>query len=101
MMIALPLAGDGLYPGLPTERCPCRSGPSEWEMSVGQTAYEVRHGRHRAEHVNDEQKASFSCGDWIRFDGPRDRQIDRKSTRLNSSHRCISYAVFCLKKKKE
>src|ERR1017187_10671284 len=26
-------------------------------------------------------------------------QIDRKSTRLNSSHRCISYAVFCLKKK--
>src|SRR5437763_16827773 len=27
-------------------------------------------------------------------------QQDRKSTRLNSSHRCISYAVFCLKKKK-
>src|SRR5437762_4421642 len=26
---------------------------------------------------------------------------DRKSTRLNSSHRCISYAVFCLKKKTE
>src|SRR5207248_4470662 len=26
--------------------------------------------------------------------------IDRKSTRLNSSHRTISYAVFCLKKKK-
>src|SRR5437762_8641719 len=24
--------------------------------------------------------------------------VDRKSTRLNSSHRCISYAVFCLKK---
>src|SRR5215210_9090948 len=38
---------------------------------------------------------------------PRDRRRrsrpgrgDRKSTRLNSSHRCISYAVFCLKKKK-
>src|SRR5437762_11078854 len=26
---------------------------------------------------------------------------DRKSTRLNSSHRCISYAVFCLKKIKK
>src|SRR5437762_7674642 len=26
---------------------------------------------------------------------------DRKSTRLNSSHRCISYAVFCLKKKRK
>src|SRR5437762_5155730 len=25
-------------------------------------------------------------------------KTDRKSTRLNSSHRCISYAVFCLKK---
>src|SRR5437879_7526141 len=28
------------------------------------------------------------------------RNEDWKSTRLNSSHRCISYAVFCLKKKK-
>src|SRR2546426_9390660 len=30
----------------------------------------------------------------------RDCQEDRKSTRLNSSHLVISYAVFCLKKKK-
>src|SRR3712207_8495645 len=29
-----------------------------------------------------------------------DNRIDRKSTRLNSSHANISYAVFCLKKKK-
>src|SRR5437763_3370951 len=41
-----------------------------------------------------------------RFLGAGDRQRqgngpDRKSTRLNSSHRCISYAVFCLKKKKK
>src|SRR5439155_3958641 len=28
------------------------------------------------------------------------RHVDRKSTRLNSSHVAISYAVFCLKKKK-
>src|SRR5947208_13125028 len=27
-------------------------------------------------------------------------RVDRKSTRLNSSHQIISYAVFCLKKKK-
>src|SRR5256885_4435699 len=32
---------------------------------------------------------------------PRGRVIDRKSTRLNSSHLVISYAVFCLKKKKK
>src|SRR3989442_7977303 len=40
------------------------------------------------------------------FDGAdvvlhRDRHADRKSTRLNSSHVRISYAVFCLKKKKK
>src|SRR5258708_17600678 len=29
-----------------------------------------------------------------------DKHQDRKSTRLNSSHQIISYAVFCLKKKK-
>src|SRR6266850_6165953 len=29
------------------------------------------------------------------------RRLDRKSTRLNSSHLVISYAVFCLKKKKK
>src|SRR5438067_3192188 len=32
---------------------------------------------------------------------PRIGRIDRKSTRLNSSHVSISYAVFCLKKKKK
>src|SRR5258707_2905867 len=30
-----------------------------------------------------------------------DPQVDRKSTRLNSSHANISYAVFCLKKKRK
>src|SRR6266852_8318470 len=34
-------------------------------------------------------------------DGLRGRAQDRKSTRLNSSHGSISYAVFCLKKKKK
>src|SRR2546426_882479 len=44
---------------------------------------------------------------WNRFtiwDGDRpalEGKIDRKSTRLNSSHLVISYAVFCLKKKKK
>src|SRR2546422_10940883 len=32
---------------------------------------------------------------------PSDSPLDRKSTRLNSSHGYISYAVFCLKKKKK
>src|SRR3712207_7567448 len=33
--------------------------------------------------------------------GNRSARLDRKSTRLNSSHANISYAVFCLKKKKQ
>src|SRR4051794_41623355 len=36
---------------------------------------------------------AFALGD------PREKRLDRKSTRLNSSHPSISYAVFCLKKK--
>src|SRR5260221_3575021 len=32
--------------------------------------------------------------------GPHKAMADRKSTRLNSSHTVISYAVFCLKKKR-
>src|SRR5574342_878876 len=35
------------------------------------------------------------------FDSGPVVELDRKSTRLNSSHHRISYAVFCLKKKKE
>src|SRR5207249_11810627 len=41
---------------------------------------------------------------WRRRQGGRDERwlaTDRKSTRLNSSHVSISYAVFCLKKKKK
>src|SRR5687768_17831786 len=68
--------------------------------------------------------ASPACADRARFDGapssppraagqakrasveppaelPSGRGEDRKSTRLNSSHGYISYAVFCLKKKKK
>src|SRR5438552_11643955 len=36
-----------------------------------------------------------------RFDPKTLKVSDRKSTRLNSSHQIISYAVFCLKKKKK
>src|SRR3712207_7585954 len=37
---------------------------------------------------------------WVIIDDIR-ATLDRKSTRLNSSHANISYAVFCLKKKKK
>src|SRR2546430_5815703 len=46
------------------------------------------------------ETATFS-GASLPPSGPVDREerLDRKSTRLNSSHSQISYAVFCLKKK--
>src|SRR5207249_9732149 len=40
------------------------------------------------------------CQDCFIFTVKQFRLLDRKSTRLNSSHVSISYAVFCLKKKK-
>src|SRR5438034_7042218 len=50
-------------------------------------------------------KVPITLSFWT-FDNPQQRpwlhkRVDRKSTRLNSSHTVISYAVFCLKKKKE
>src|SRR3712207_7579202 len=47
-------------------------------------------------HVPDEMLGRVSSLDWLISIG----LLDRKSTRLNSSHANISYAVFCLKKKK-
>src|SRR5438105_9885856 len=42
-----------------------------------------------------EHRRRSQCTQWDRC------TVDRKSTRLNSSHEWISYAVFCLKKKKK
>src|SRR5256885_12264392 len=52
--------------------------------------------------------SKVSCPERLSVTGPKAldgeqnayRDVDRKSTRLNSSHLVISYAVFCLKKKK-
>src|SRR5699024_12205479 len=43
---------------------------------------------------------SYGCGQLVRAALDLGAIEDRKSTRLNSSHVSISYAVFCLKKKK-
>src|SRR3712207_7302986 len=54
-------------------------------------------GRHRAGHV---AAGHRSKGDRALDGGGEGAEEDRKSTRLNSSHANISYAVFCLKKQK-
>src|SRR5688572_31998927 len=78
---------------------------------------EERRHRHLGERVDEDEERHQGLGEQAR---PRDRHAerdphhrgqrerahdldgreDRKSTRLNSSHSQISYAVFCLKKKK-
>src|SRR2546422_6176488 len=57
---------------------------------------------HLARHVDGYSEADSLVAAAARQDGgvDADQGIDRKSTRLNSSHGYISYAVFCLKKKK-
>src|SRR2546427_5965065 len=62
-------------------------------------------GASRTELVNGprQQFLSSSClpgNEHVHVAGPDLLRQDRKSTRLNSSHSQISYAVFCLKKKK-
>src|SRR5258708_21334725 len=47
----------------------------------------------------DDWREKFANGDEKLLG--RLKRLDRKSTRLNSSHQIISYAVFCLKKKKK
>src|SRR5438876_6016101 len=47
------------------------------------------------------QDGRFASKGLRLVDRHRRHQRDRKSTRLNSSHPSISYAVFCLKKKKQ
>src|SRR5688572_32504813 len=50
-------------------------------------------GRCHGQHYRQDPECGDRRRDW--------RSADRKSTRLNSSHSQISYAVFCLKKKKK
>src|SRR3712207_7317110 len=54
----------------------------------------------KGQHVVDLVRVVRAPGGDHRSVTTRDPRVDRKSTRLNSSHANISYAVFCLKKKK-
>src|SRR5207249_10530561 len=58
-------------------------------------AFSSRPAGHRLEGEPGSGGAVYAPGDLTR----RGAGVDRKSTRLNSSHVSISYAVFCLKKK--
>src|SRR5690348_2824310 len=51
--------------------------------------------------LDDKDAGKYAIGAEIKVDDVFKVGQDRKSTRLNSSHPSISYAVFCLKKKKQ
>src|SRR5258708_28938381 len=88
------------------------------ERTLERDGYEVtavQNGRLAAEHLCRHDGPRLALLDWVmpELDGPAvcrevrqtagpssSGMTDRKSTRLNSSHQIISYAVFCLKKKK-
>src|SRR2546426_7001955 len=58
--------------------------------------------RSRAAHRRAVQQVGKRAGGPMsRIPFQKPKKVDRKSTRLNSSHLVISYAVFCLKKKKK
>src|SRR2546430_15579143 len=56
--------------------------------------------KHLDSRVKDMEDRQTKTETKISQGGPVAAEADRKSTRLNSSHSQISYAVFCLKKKK-
>src|SRR3712207_8499973 len=60
----------------------------------------LRRGRHPCRAHASSALAPGEHVAWARSLQPDLHDADRKSTRLNSSHANISYAVFCLKKKK-
>src|SRR6267143_2387678 len=98
--------------------------PARFSLDIGVGAkltcgFEARQVTRRAAALAALVFVGGGCGSWQRVGSPdnprpgstvprlfdatsvyRSMGLDRKSTRLNSSHSSISYAVFCLKKKK-
>src|SRR5258707_14807120 len=80
-----------------SERIPLRAGRLEAEQRQHPVGRLAQHPHERREYR--EERAHRRGHPERRSLGVSER--DRKSTRLNSSHANISYAVFCLKKKKK
>src|SRR5438034_3957855 len=106
---------EPIFPG-------CRGAKEEQPLGIGDGACDLRRvGREQdgapTTDGNPGHAVHDLAADDLRVDGTRQEEVyrhersagvqgansrrDRKSTRLNSSHTVISYAVFCLKKKKK
>src|SRR5204862_7887444 len=87
-----------LHDALPISTSASRGGQREGDRRLSQEAIRPPQGTgqagERGPEVGGRRRGTTPCGNfWSTLP-------DRKSTRLNSSHVEISYAVFCLKKKK-
>src|SRR3712207_7252595 len=86
---ALPISGGAGGAGGGRAAAGCRSGRAR------------RHPHRRGQRLlRGRQRAAHGRGEFRAVGAQPGGGADRKSTRLNSSHANISYAVFCLKKKK-
>src|SRR5438034_8757149 len=90
-----------LFPYTTLFRSGTDSGTERVTDIVGSDTETVHKGKNHAEGkeegvITGEHHFGEECGGWSKKE-----ERDRKSTRLNSSHTVISYAVFCLKKKKK
>src|SRR5947209_16430412 len=80
-----------------------RSKLQDLQRAIDRDSFLIRPvgGGQRVKNIGDGHHArldrNFRRGELVRISAA----IDRKSTRLNSSHANISYAVFCLKKKRD
>src|SRR3712207_3197965 len=90
----------------PRTECPrCWSAEWAWEEASGEGRVVSWVVFHTAFHEAFKDRVPYNVAVVELAEGPRlvtnlVEPVDRKSTRLNSSHANISYAVFCLKKKK-
>src|SRR5687768_13916522 len=96
---------EQLLVGMPIAR---RDGDAEREGDLARLAVDAERLVARFDHLHCEHMRVAPAGTQIHHHrelvathAGRHATVDRKSTRLNSSHGYISYAVFCLKKKKK
>src|SRR5438105_4808456 len=99
---------DALPPGRRAQ-FPGRQHQAGWGQHVAEEEYAGMFGECGTRGVDDfsrrlgkDRQGKGAEGQTLALRGPLPAPLqDRKSTRLNSSHEWISYAVFCLKKKKK
>src|SRR5258708_1768011 len=77
-----------------------QSGPDEHKSFTNNRATWVFEGNHKPGHMSWHENPFGRMWKRHRRHPNTPCLLDRKSTRLNSSHQIISYALFCLKKKK-